>query len=287
MEASIKDNDDYDEIIEPDILFDQIFALNSNLAFEDKIMKRVEQMLEEKNKKILELEEKIDKIINFNEEIIKNKELEISRLKENFDEFKKMSDKNLKLSENNIKDLITKNRLNEYQIQQRNFTLNELIKNKLHRFKILNSDIEVKYIDYSLVSEQLNQIYRGINLNKYETGKTIIFKEFNHDPIKTIVMKGIEFENADFSDKLLHSIGKLGMSCGGFTYPMCLHSTIKSIKCMRAYINHCGLHTRGNRKNSHICWRVEIALINVEQENNHKRGLNIEIIPHINKLNQY
>jgi hypothetical protein len=57
----------------------------------------VEQLLEDKNKKIPELEQKIDKIINFNEEIIKNKELEISNLKKNFDEFKKISDKKFEL----------------------------------------------------------------------------------------------------------------------------------------------------------------------------------------------
>lgn len=97
MEASTKDIDDYGEIIEPDIMFDHIISYNMNSAFEDKIMKKVEELLEEKNKKISELEEKIDKIINFNEEIIKNKELEISNLKKNFDEFKKISDKNFEL----------------------------------------------------------------------------------------------------------------------------------------------------------------------------------------------
>lgn len=58
METSINDND-CDEIIEPDILFDQIFSYNMNLAFEDKIMKRVEQLLEDKNRKISELEEEV------------------------------------------------------------------------------------------------------------------------------------------------------------------------------------------------------------------------------------
>jgi len=97
METSTKDIDDYDEIIEPDIMFDHIISYNMNSVFEDKIMKKVEQLLEEKNKKILELEQKIDKIINFNEEIIKNKELEISNLKKNFDDFKTISDKNFEL----------------------------------------------------------------------------------------------------------------------------------------------------------------------------------------------
>jgi len=97
METSTKDIDDYDEIIEPDIMFDHIISYNMNSVFEDKIMKKVEQLLEEKNKKILELEQKIYKIINFNEEIIKNKELEISNLKKNFDDFKTISDKNFEL----------------------------------------------------------------------------------------------------------------------------------------------------------------------------------------------
>jgi len=96
METSINDNED-DEIIEPDIMFNHIISYNMNSVFENKIMKKVEQMLEEKNKKITELEQKIDKIINFNEEIIKNKELEINNLKKNFDEFKKISDKNFEL----------------------------------------------------------------------------------------------------------------------------------------------------------------------------------------------
>lgn len=97
MEASNKDIDDYDEIIEPDIMFDHIISYNMNSVFEDKIMKRVEQLLEEKNKKIAELEDKVDKIIKFNEEIIKNKELEISKLKENFEELKQTSHKNFEL----------------------------------------------------------------------------------------------------------------------------------------------------------------------------------------------
>ena len=96
METSINDNED-DEIIEPDIMFDHIISNSINSTIENKIMSKVEKLLEEKNKKILELEEKIDKIINFNEEIIKNKELEISNLKKNFDEFKKISNKNFEL----------------------------------------------------------------------------------------------------------------------------------------------------------------------------------------------
>ncbi len=59
MEASTKDIDDYDEIIEPDIMFDQIISYNMNSVFEDKIMKRVEKLLEEKNKKISELEDEV------------------------------------------------------------------------------------------------------------------------------------------------------------------------------------------------------------------------------------
>jgi hypothetical protein len=97
METSAKQFDDCDEIIEPDIIFDHILSYNINSTFENKIMKKVEQLLEDKNKKISELEVKIDKIINFNEEIIRNKELEISNLKTNFDEFKKISNKNFEL----------------------------------------------------------------------------------------------------------------------------------------------------------------------------------------------
>lgn len=89
-----KDMDNYDEFIEPDKIFDQIFSFkNEKTDFEDKIIKRVEELLEDKNKKILELEEKVDKIINFNKEIIKNKEIEIANLKHNFDEFKIISNK--------------------------------------------------------------------------------------------------------------------------------------------------------------------------------------------------
>jgi len=91
------DEDTDDEMLEPDVTFSQTVSLNANISFENKIMRKVEEMLEDKNKKILELEKKIDKIITFNEEIIKNKELEIMNLKKNFDEFKKISDKNFEL----------------------------------------------------------------------------------------------------------------------------------------------------------------------------------------------
>ena len=93
MEMSTNENVYDDEMIDPDILFDQIFALNSNTALEDKIIKRVEQMLTAKNTKIVELEEKIDKLIHFNEEIIRTKEIEISILKDNLNELKKLAKK--------------------------------------------------------------------------------------------------------------------------------------------------------------------------------------------------
>jgi len=74
METSEKESDNYDEIVEPDSMFDGMLC-NMNLDFEEKIMNNVEKLLEEKNRKIEELEgevlvmrtheEKLKKVINY------------------------------------------------------------------------------------------------------------------------------------------------------------------------------------------------------------------------------
>jgi hypothetical protein len=59
------------EIIEPDSIFNNILSCNINFDFEEKITDNVEKLLEEKNKKIEELEEEI-LVIKKQEEKIKN-----------------------------------------------------------------------------------------------------------------------------------------------------------------------------------------------------------------------
>jgi len=59
METLAEDIHNNDDFIEPDIMFDHIMPYNSNSKFEDKIMIKVEKLLEEKDKKITELEKEI------------------------------------------------------------------------------------------------------------------------------------------------------------------------------------------------------------------------------------
>jgi hypothetical protein len=59
------------EIVEPDSMFNNILSCNINFDFEEKITDNVEKLLEEKNKKIEELEEEI-LVIKKQEEKIKN-----------------------------------------------------------------------------------------------------------------------------------------------------------------------------------------------------------------------
>lgn len=89
------DNGNDNDFIEPDSIFDRTFSLNLDL--ENKIMKKVEKMLEDNNNKIIELEDKFDKFSNSYQEIIKNKEMELNELKNKFDEFKIISDSNFEL----------------------------------------------------------------------------------------------------------------------------------------------------------------------------------------------
>lgn len=55
----INENEDPPEFIEIDSVFDNIMSYNMNVEFEDKLMKRVYNKLEEKDRKISELEEEI------------------------------------------------------------------------------------------------------------------------------------------------------------------------------------------------------------------------------------
>ncbi len=59
------------DYIEPDIMFDNILSCNMNLDFEEKIMNNVEKLLEEKNRKIGELEEEV-LVMKKHEEKLKN-----------------------------------------------------------------------------------------------------------------------------------------------------------------------------------------------------------------------
>lgn len=57
MENIVEYNDD--DIIDVDIMFDTIIRYNINSGIQTEIMNKVENLLQEKNKKILELEEEI------------------------------------------------------------------------------------------------------------------------------------------------------------------------------------------------------------------------------------
>jgi hypothetical protein len=56
---NIVDYKDDDEIIDTDILFDTIISYNINSGIKREIMSKVEELLEDKNKKIIELENEV------------------------------------------------------------------------------------------------------------------------------------------------------------------------------------------------------------------------------------
>ena len=56
---NIVDYKDDDEIIDTDILFDTIISYNINSGIKREIMTKVEELLEDKNKKIIELENEV------------------------------------------------------------------------------------------------------------------------------------------------------------------------------------------------------------------------------------
>ena len=66
MEASIRDIDidmddtEDDEIIEPDIIFDHILSNSINSTIENKIMSKVEKLLDEKDGKLYDITKKLE-----------------------------------------------------------------------------------------------------------------------------------------------------------------------------------------------------------------------------------
>lgn len=71
METSLRDMDEDDEIIEPDIIFDRIISYNMNSSLENKIMNRVEKLLDEKDEKLYELTKKLEYMNNNYEDMMK------------------------------------------------------------------------------------------------------------------------------------------------------------------------------------------------------------------------
>jgi uncharacterized coiled-coil DUF342 family protein len=142
LSKDIDDIDDYDEIIEPDNMFDRIISHSMNSSLENKIMSKVEKLLDEKDEKLYEITKKFENMNN-NYEIMMKKNLnmfdryeklitnlnnEIDLLK---DENKKLSitiiehEKNILNASNEI--ILLKNDNNDLNVK-----LKEIIKNNDH-----------------------------------------------------------------------------------------------------------------------------------------------------------
>ncbi len=159
METSTRDididDDDDDEIIEPDIIFDHIISYNMNSSLENKIMNKVEKLLDEKDEKIYEISKKLETMNNnyevmmkqnihlFDryEKLISNLNNEMVALK---DENKKLyvriaeNEKNILNASNEI--ILLKNENNELTLKLKELIAdNDTIKSDILTLKVFNN----------------------------------------------------------------------------------------------------------------------------------------------------
>ncbi len=157
METSLRDTDtdDDDEIIEPDIMFDHIISYNMNSSLENKIMNKVEKLLDEKDEKLYELTKKIE-CMNNNYEAMTKQNLNLFERYEKLisnlnNEVISLKDENAKLhitiseNEKNILNasneiILLKNENNELTLKLKELIANnDTIKSDILTLKVFNN----------------------------------------------------------------------------------------------------------------------------------------------------
>jgi hypothetical protein len=155
METSSVEIEEDDEIIEPDIMFDHIISYNMNSSLENKIMNKVEKLLDEKDEKLYEITKKLETtnnnyeammkqnlhIFDRYEKLISNLNNEVISLK---DENAKLrvtiadNEKNILNASNEI--VLLKNENNELTIKLKELIANnETIKSDILTLKVFNN----------------------------------------------------------------------------------------------------------------------------------------------------